>query len=36
MEQPEQRKNAGQITTLVNFIIDALVLFFIINHTAFF
>ena len=28
MEQPEHRKNAGEITAVVNFIIDALVLFF--------
>ena len=38
MEQPEHRKNAGQITALVKFIINALVCycFFNTNHTAFF
>ena len=37
MEQPEHRKNAGEITALVNCIIDAaIILFFNTNHTAFF
>ena len=35
MEQPEHRKNAGEIAASINFVIDALSLF-IINYTAFF